>query len=287
MGYDVERFLEAVNEGLLCCICRDVLEEPLQAPCEHAFCSSCIQAWLVAESSCPEDRQPLTSAQLRPLFRYMRNDLARLKIRCKNFRLGCSHISNLELAQTHEALCPLEEIPCRYNCGVCLPRRDMSQHAEHCEVAGRAATGPQNRECSNGCGLVIMTLDDREHNCIAELRTSIEVLRSEMLCKLEDQKREMELRLDMQRGHMVQRETTLKGHMEELKAELARVSQKVKLLLDMELQRRQELDRMQAERRELLELLNALQQEQSPQCQHCVTRSTSSLAGSGSKVTTL
>ena len=65
MGFDLERFVEAVNEGLLCCICRDVLEDPLQSPCEHAFCSSCIQAWLVAECTCPEDRQPLTSSQLR------------------------------------------------------------------------------------------------------------------------------------------------------------------------------------------------------------------------------
>ena len=30
MGYDVERFPNPVNDGLLCCICRDVLEEPLQ-----------------------------------------------------------------------------------------------------------------------------------------------------------------------------------------------------------------------------------------------------------------
>ena len=65
MGFDIERFVESVNEGLLCCICRDVLEDPLQSPCEHAFCSSCIQAWLVAECTCPEDRQPLTSSQLR------------------------------------------------------------------------------------------------------------------------------------------------------------------------------------------------------------------------------
>lgn len=57
MGYDIERFVKPVNEGLLCCICRDVLEDPQQAPCEHAFCSTCISAWLVTESTCPEDRQ--------------------------------------------------------------------------------------------------------------------------------------------------------------------------------------------------------------------------------------
>lgn len=59
-----------VNEGLLCCVCRDVLEDPLQAPCEHAFCRTCIHAWLVNHRNCPEDRLPLSVANLRPLHRY-------------------------------------------------------------------------------------------------------------------------------------------------------------------------------------------------------------------------
>ena len=70
MGYDVERFVASVNDGLLCCICRDVLEDPLQGPCQHAYCSSCIRAWLVNDNTCPEDRQLLYSSELRPLFRY-------------------------------------------------------------------------------------------------------------------------------------------------------------------------------------------------------------------------
>lgn len=72
MGYDLERFVGYVNEGLLCCVCRDVLEDPLQAPCEHAFCSSCIHGWLIHHNSCPEDRLPLDITHLRPLFRYHR-----------------------------------------------------------------------------------------------------------------------------------------------------------------------------------------------------------------------
>ncbi|KAH0617563.1 hypothetical protein JD844_015951 [Phrynosoma platyrhinos] len=69
MGYDTERFVGYVNEGLLCSICRDVLEEALQAPCEHAFCTSCIHGWLVHHNNCPEDRQALDLTVLRPLYR--------------------------------------------------------------------------------------------------------------------------------------------------------------------------------------------------------------------------
>lgn len=70
MGYDIERFVGYVNEGLLCSICRDVLEDPLQAPCEHAFCTACIHGWLVHHSNCPEDRQAIDVSVLRPLYRY-------------------------------------------------------------------------------------------------------------------------------------------------------------------------------------------------------------------------
>ncbi|KAL8610326.1 hypothetical protein ACOMHN_041140 [Nucella lapillus] len=297
MGYDVDRFVEAVNEGLLCSICRDVLEEPLQAPCEHVFCSACISAWLVAEPSCPEDRHPLTSDQLRPLFQYMRNDLARLKIRCQNYSKGCDHVSSLEFSPAHEDVCPLEEVTCVHGCGTRGARAAMSQHMEGCEGVGRGRGGEEEegeRQCSNGCGQDYVTDLDREHNCIAELRTAIEILRSEMVCKLQDQRQEMEVRLDMQRAHMVQRETALKGHIEELKTELARVSQTVKLLMEREQQRRQDLDRMQEERLELLELLNTIQRDQEhsrPRCHHCSPRGPppppSAGTGGKGKVTTL
>lgn len=69
MGYDLDRFVGYVNEGLLCCVCRDVLERPLQAPCEHAYCSACISSWLIHHSSCPEDRLPLDAGSLKPLYR--------------------------------------------------------------------------------------------------------------------------------------------------------------------------------------------------------------------------
>lgn len=69
MGYDLERFVGYVNEGLLCCVCRDVLERPLQAPCEHAYCSACISSWLLHHHSCPEDRLPLDVSSLKPLCR--------------------------------------------------------------------------------------------------------------------------------------------------------------------------------------------------------------------------
>ncbi|XP_019965374.1 RING finger protein 151 isoform X2 [Paralichthys olivaceus] len=241
MGYDLERFVGFVNEGLLCCVCRDVLERPLQAPCEHAYCSACISSWLVHHHSCPEDRQPLDVGSLKPLYRYMRNDLNRLQIRCVNAAQGCDVVCSLEGLHTHEDEC----------CPVQIERRGLEAHLSECNFC--------SRECPNGCGHTLLSTDQSQHNCVAELRTEVEMLRAEMLCKLEEVRREMESRLDSQRRHMVQKESQLKNEVEELKGQLSLVMCDMRALLGAERLRRQELAEAELEKRELLELLRDLQ----------------------------
>uniref|UniRef100_H3DLZ0 Ring finger protein 41, like n=1 Tax=Tetraodon nigroviridis TaxID=99883 RepID=H3DLZ0_TETNG len=206
MGYDLERFVGYVNEGLLCCVCRDVLERPLQGPCEHAFCSSCISSWLVYHRSCPEDRLPLEVGSLKPLYRYMRNDLTRLQIRCVNAARGC------------EVVCSLE---------------NLNAHEDECEFAFVS--------CSNtGCGHMLPSLDRSQHNCVAELRVEVEMLR-------------------IKRRHMVQKESQLKNEVEELKGQLSCLMSDMRALLGAERLRRQELAEAEVEKRELLELLKEMQ----------------------------
>lgn len=248
MGYDTERFTSPVNESLTCCICRDVLEDPVQAPCEHAYCKSCIEGWLVHETSCPEDRQPLNISDLRPLFRYMRNDLDRLQIRCKNRHYGCDIVSDLDFIGRHERDCAFERLKCpNERCTTYVSRQELSDHIRLCEH--------HQQECPKGCGLLITNPSDHNHNCIQELRTTIEVLRSEMTCKYDEQKKEMDLRLDMQRGHMIQKEATLQCQIDALKSENSKLSQNIKLVMDMEMERRQETERLKLEKEELVELL--------------------------------
>ncbi|XP_048881059.1 RING finger protein 151 [Brienomyrus brachyistius] len=254
MGYDLERFVGYVNEGLLCCVCRDVLEDPLQAPCEHAFCSSCINSWLVHHHSCPEDRQPLEGALLKPLFRYMRNDLSRLQIRCRNREQGCEMVCSLESVDRHERECEYSLVACtNTGCPLQVERRSLQAHLSSCEF--------RSRECRHGCGYTILSCEDAQHSCVAELRTELELLRSEMICKMEEVRHEMESRLDSQRRHMVQKESLLKSEVEELKGQLSRVMSDVRALLGAERLHRQELEQAELEKRELLELLKSLQRE--------------------------
>ncbi|XP_026173126.1 RING finger protein 151 [Mastacembelus armatus] len=252
MGYDLERFVGYVNEDLLCCVCRDVLERPLQAPCEHAYCSACISSWLVHHRSCPEDRLPLDVGSLKPLFRYMRNDLNRLQIHCINAGQGCEVVSSLESLHTHEDECEFAFIPCsNTGCPVQVERRGLEAHLSECNF--------RSRECPNGCGHILLSVSQSQHNCVAELRAEVEMLRAEMLCKVDEMRREMESRLDSQRRHMVQKESQLKNEVEELKDQLSRVMCDMRTLLGAERLRRQELAEAELEKRELLELLRDLQ----------------------------
>ncbi|XP_068252683.1 RING finger protein 151-like isoform X1 [Nyctibius grandis] len=254
MGYDIERFVGYVNEGLLCSICRDVLEDPLQAPCEHAFCTACIHGWLVHHSNCPEDRQMIDVSLLRPLYRYMKNDLNRLQLHCKNREYGCEMICSLESIDRHERECEYSQIPCsNTGCTVQIERRNLDGHLAVCEY--------RSRECPNGCGYTILSAEDMQHNCVAELRTELELLRSEMICRVEEAKHEMESRLDSQRRHMVQKESILQNEIEELKSQMSRMMSDVRSLMAAERQHRQELEQAELEKRELMELLRGLQKD--------------------------
>ncbi|XP_025025278.1 RING finger protein 151-like isoform X1 [Python bivittatus] len=254
MGYDMERFVGYVNEGLLCCICRDVLQDPLQAPCEHAFCTSCIHGWLVQHNSCPEDRQFLDLSVLRPLYRYMRNDLNRLQLHCRNTASGCEIVCSLESIGRHERECEYSQIPCSNSgCPLQVERRNLDSHLVVCEF--------RSRECPNGCGYAILSAGDAQHNCVAELRTELELLRSEMICQIEEAKHEMQSRLDSQRRHMVQKESLLQNEIEELKSQMSKMMSNIQALMATERKHRQELEQAELEKREVLELMKNFQKD--------------------------
>jgi E3 ubiquitin-protein ligase NRDP1 len=117
------------------------------------------------------------------------------------------------------------------------------------------------KECPNGCGLPLRNADDTQHNCVAELRTSLELLRSEMICKLQDQQQELELRLDAQRRHMVQKQASLVALVENLKSQMVCVLQDVQTLKDTGKRHEEELERAAMEKRELVNILATIQSE--------------------------
>ncbi|XP_068715814.1 E3 ubiquitin-protein ligase NRDP1-like isoform X1 [Montipora capricornis] len=249
MGFDIERFSGKVNEGLLCSICRDVLEEPLQAPCEHAFCSACIQAWLTHYNSCPEDRLTLWPSDLKPIFRYMKNDLNALKIRCDNESRGCKALVRLDALKTHlKEECGHVMVFCsNEGCEEKYTRRELETHLKNCKF--------QTADCARGCGLKVSKNEESEHNCIAELRKAMIKNKKENEAKIQELKKEMESRLDSHRVHMVYKETTLQNQIEDLNAKVAELLRETKTL---KAQKSEELLREDPEKKEILDWLRSL-----------------------------
>ncbi|XP_064641043.1 RING finger protein 151-like [Lineus longissimus] len=255
MGYDIERFVQPINEGLLCSICRDVLKDPVQAPCEHVYCSACIQEWLIHENNCPEDRRHLWGSDLRPLFRYMRNDLEKLQIRCQNHRADCPHVCSLGSVEAHETECGYVVVKCPCEgCDKSFSRRSRDDHLKVCDF--------RTKPCPKGCGAAILTLvETNNHSCVSELRSTLDMMRLEMDSKVDDMKKEIELRLDAQRRHMVKRESRLQEQMEVLQNQLETVDQQMTSLVETCSLQSAEIDELKKEKSQFGDSFKTLQTE--------------------------
>ncbi|XP_064553810.1 E3 ubiquitin-protein ligase NRDP1-like isoform X1 [Drosophila montana] len=132
MGYDLALIVGHVDEELLCPICADVLEEPMQSSsCEHAFCRYCIEKWMQEKQICPVDRSDLLPIHLVPVSRLMRNMLGRLKIKCCFAENGCTALMPLEEYRNHVAHCqnnPKVVVMCTKGCGMRVPKDELSRH---------------------------------------------------------------------------------------------------------------------------------------------------------------
>ena len=167
MGYDVNRFEEDVDVELICTICGQVLESPVQIrQCEHCFCGSCVNEWLKHQSVCPVDRTRVSPREdlIQPP-RILRNLLARLKIFCINKEFGCTVVVRLDGLETHRN-------ECQYN-----PKRLVA--------------------CEKGCDLKVPLDEVSQHNCIRELHKIIKD-KSENIDELTSQVNHLELRLNDQ-----------------------------------------------------------------------------------------
>ena len=167
MGYEIGRFEDEVDEELICTICGQVLESPVQIrQCEHCFCSSCVHEWLKHQAVCPVDRNPVSPLDdlIQPP-RILRNLLARLKISCDNKEFGCTVVVRLDCLRTH-----LDE--CQYN-----PKRPVA--------------------CEKGCGLIVPMDEVPQHNCVRELHKLLKE-KSETVDELSSKLDNLELQLNDQ-----------------------------------------------------------------------------------------
>ncbi|KAH8418840.1 hypothetical protein KR222_002068 [Zaprionus bogoriensis] len=132
MGYDLALIIGHVDEELICPICADVLEDPMQSStCEHAFCRFCIEKWMQEKQICPVDRSDLLPIHLVPASRLMRNMLGRLRIKCCFAENGCTALMPLNEYRNHVTNCqnnPKVVVTCTKGCGMKVPKDELCKH---------------------------------------------------------------------------------------------------------------------------------------------------------------
>ena len=99
----IERFSN-ISEELVFQICREVLDRPLQASCDHFFCYSCIENWLhyVGDGAgCPVCKSIIKIQELRKPPRLLLNLLSASCLECA----VCKSLVKLEQLAQHESTC--------------------------------------------------------------------------------------------------------------------------------------------------------------------------------------
>jgi len=107
MGIDSDHFVhpERISKELMCCICTQVLENPVMTPSEHLFCEDELLEWLTRSNLCPSTNTPLDPSSIRRPSRIVLNMLAELQRYCPYRSDGCTWTGENEHCATHAQSC--------------------------------------------------------------------------------------------------------------------------------------------------------------------------------------
>ena len=170
MGFDIVRFPE-VSRELICSICAAVLENPVELPCRHVFCSQCISRWLDTNHSCPNCRRNVRIRDLKSALPLLKNIIGKLKIRCDFVQRGCTEIVELERLGAHTSVCPFSPMTCENEgCELTFSRRSQADHEAECPERLIFCSST----CSRGCGLQLRPAELPGHNCVKSLKSRVE-----------------------------------------------------------------------------------------------------------------
>ncbi|RYP80816.1 hypothetical protein DL769_002286 [Monosporascus sp. CRB-8-3] len=128
---------DAIDENLICPICRTALISPVITNCDHVFCQKCLVQAHALNPVCPVDRLPLKLAsETRSAPKIVHNQLDNLTVRCPNRLQGCVLVVARSLVENHVArYCEKTLVPCPHPaCDKTVARKDMDKGCLHYEV---------------------------------------------------------------------------------------------------------------------------------------------------------
>ena len=137
MGICSNLFVNEIDDEFTCPICLDILENPVEDPHGHYFCSECINICFGGENAttCPLSRAFMLKSSIKQC-RIVENLLSKKKVKCE-FK-GCKQTVQLGFYAKHK-------IECIYN-------------------------EKNFRTCEKDCNLPVRIGHEAEHNCILALK---------------------------------------------------------------------------------------------------------------------
>ena len=84
---DLHYVSKNIDNDLMCAICISPWLDPLQTPCEHVFCKTCLTESVQRVASCPQCRNPLHLSECQAAMRLLRNKVDALEVYC-HYRCG-------------------------------------------------------------------------------------------------------------------------------------------------------------------------------------------------------
>ena len=229
-GYEDELFQYPVGPSLHCCICTNVIKDPVMCHNEHIFCRACITRHLMYSHTCPTCMQPLTVETLRQATRGVRNMLAELQIRCKFFDRGCGKFVQLGDLERHVADCGFAPAVCsNEGCQLEVNKQDLLHH--------ETATCEQRRVKCHSCNDIKREMDtvkvalaamneklDRNEKTIEGVKVEVKVVVENVEAKVEMVQQQLNKQEESNR-RLETDNTEMKKSLNEIMKQLERITQ--------------------------------------------------------------
>ena len=231
-GYEDDLFQYPVGPSFHCCICTNVIKDPVMCHNEHIFCRACITTHLMYSQTCPTCMQPLTVETLRQATRGIRNLLSELQIRCQYFDRGCGKFVQLGDLERHVADCGFAPAVCsNEGCQLEVNKQDLLHHETAvCEL---------RRVKCHSCNDIRREMDTVKVNCMT-----------------------INAKLDNNAKDFKKVEETMKNNVENLKLEVKAVKENVVAkfeLVQQQLNKQEESNRrLEADNIEMKKSLNEI-----------------------------
>ena len=115
MGLDSDLLVhpERLSSQLICPICTQVLQNPVQTSTDHLFCEEELLEWMTISSVCPVTKVQLLAQEIKKPSRIILNMLAELEVFCPNKVNGCNWSGLNETMGVHFRSCdhkPVEDL---------------------------------------------------------------------------------------------------------------------------------------------------------------------------------